>query len=60
VAVNKNLALSRDGTLASVFLKIDSPSLASFMAQNGITDINAPAAQDYLRQLNAELDALIA
>lgn len=60
VAINKNLALSRDGTLASVFLKIDSPSLASFMAQNGITDINAPAAQDYLRQLNAELDALIA
>lgn len=60
VAINKNLALSRDGTLASVFLKIDSPSLASFMAQNDITDINAPAAQAYLRQLNAELDALIA
>jgi hypothetical protein len=60
VAVNKKLALSRDGTLASVFLKINSPSLASFMAQNGITSINDPAAQAYLRQLNSELDALIA
>ncbi|WP_448539655.1 S8 family serine peptidase [Roseiflexus sp.] len=60
LAVNKNLAVSRDGTLASVFIKIDSPSLASYMAQNGITDINAPAAQSYLQQLNAELDALVA
>ncbi len=60
VAVNKNLALSRDGSLASVFLKLDSPSLASFMAQNGITNLNSPAAQQYLRQLNAEIDALVA
>ncbi len=60
LAVNKNLAVSRDGTLASVFLKVDSPSLATFMAQHGITDLNTPAAQDYLRRLNAELDALIA
>ncbi len=60
LAVNKNLAVSRDGTLASVFIKIDSPSLASYMAQNGITDINAPVAQSYLQQLNAELDALVA
>ncbi len=60
VAVNKNLALSRDGTLASVFLKIDLPSLTSFMVQDGITDINAPAAQAYLHQLYAALDALIA
>ncbi len=60
LAVNKNLAVSRDGTLASVFLKINSPSLATYMAQNGITDMNAPAAQSYLRQLNAELDALVA
>lgn len=59
-AYNKQLALSRDGTLASVFLKVDSPSLLSFMVQNGITNINSPAAQQYLRQLNAELDALIA
>ncbi|GIW01301.1 S8 family serine peptidase [Roseiflexus sp.] len=60
LAVNKNMAVSRDGSMASVFLKIDSPSLATFMAQNGITDMNAPAAQNYLRQLNAELDALVA
>lgn len=60
LAVNKNLAVSRDGTLASVFIKIDSPSLTSYMAQNGITDINATAAQRYLQQLNAELDALVA
>lgn len=60
LAVNKNLALSRDGSLASVFLKLDSPSLTTFMAQNGITNLNSPAAQQYLRQLNAEIDALIA
>jgi hypothetical protein len=53
-------ATSADNKLASVFIKVISPSLAAFMAQNGITDLNSPAALQYQAALNAEIDAMLA
>ncbi len=52
-------ATSADGKLASIVLKGASPSVSSFMAQNGITSLSAPEAVAYQLRLNAELDALI-
>ncbi|NJN16768.1 MAG: S8 family serine peptidase [Oscillochloris sp.] len=50
---------SGDVKLASVFLKSASPSLAAWMAENGVSDMNSPEARAYLATLNAEINAMI-
>lgn len=53
-------ATTADGKLASVFIKIDDPSVISYLAQSGNVNLASAAAIAYSAQLNAKIDAVIA